>query len=83
MTPVSEPKTFQNSPKNRPTLPIGRLLVVLPSWVGDAVMAIFGLEQRREAAAGERALRLTLPGGRAHPGRALGPGATSGALVGG
>lgn len=57
-----EPRTFQNSPKNRPNLPIGRLLVVMPSWVGDAVMATPSLRVLRELLPGAFISALMRPG---------------------
>jgi len=59
---VSEPKTFQNAPKSRPTLPIRRLLVVMPSWVGDAVMATPSLRVLRELLPGAFIAGLLRPG---------------------
>jgi heptosyltransferase-2 len=59
---VSEPRTFQNAPKNRPTLPIRRLLVVMPSWVGDAVMATPSLRVLRELLPGAYIAALMRPG---------------------
>jgi len=60
--PVSEPRTFQNAPKSRPTLPIRRLLVVMPSWVGDAVMATPSLRVLRELLPGAFIAALMRPG---------------------
>ncbi|MFU8828626.1 MAG: glycosyltransferase family 9 protein [Phycisphaerales bacterium] len=59
---MNEPKTFQNAPKSRPTLPIRRLLVVMPSWVGDAVMATPSLRVLRELLPGAFIAGLMRPG---------------------
>ncbi len=62
MSPVSELHPFQNGPKNRPALPIRRLLVVMPSWVGDAVMATPSLRVLRELLPGAFIAALMRPG---------------------
>ena len=59
---MTEPRTFQNAPKNRPTLPIRRLLVVMPSWVGDAGMATPSLRVLRELLPGAFIAALMRPG---------------------
>lgn len=59
---MTDPRTFQNAPKSRPTLPIRRLLVVMPSWVGDAVMATPSLRVLRELLPGAFIAALMRPG---------------------